>query len=172
MPGEAELPNRDVVAELLRRLDRPWSLVRTVEDRPGHDRRYAMDGTKLRALGWHNQVGFEEGIARTVDWFRDNEAWWRAIRSGDWDAVLRAAVRGRGWRRRRGGTSADESPAPGSRSTAGTRLMRVAVTGAGGRLGSGGDRGAERGAVHGPGRRHRLDDAAISTSTRPTTRPA
>jgi dTDP-glucose 4,6-dehydratase len=86
VPGEAELPNHDVVAELLRRLDRPWSLVRSVEDRPGHDRRYAMDGTKLRALGWHNQVGFEEGIGRTVDWFRDNEAWWRAIRSGEWHA--------------------------------------------------------------------------------------
>jgi dTDP-glucose 4,6-dehydratase len=84
--GEAELPNRDVVAELLRRLGKPWSLVRQVEDRPGHDRRYAMDGSKLRALGWHNHVGFEQGIAETVAWFQANEAWWRAIKSGDWDA--------------------------------------------------------------------------------------
>src|SRR4051794_12222016 len=86
VPGEAALPNRDVVAELLRRVGRPWSLVRSVEDRPGHDRRYAMDGSKPRALGWSNNVGFEEGIAATVDWFRENEAWWRAVRSGEWDA--------------------------------------------------------------------------------------
>ena len=71
---------------LLERLGKPWSLVRQVEDRPGHDRRYAMDGTKLRQLGWQNRVPFEQGIAETVDWFRDNEAWWRAIKTGDWDA--------------------------------------------------------------------------------------
>jgi len=86
VPGEAELPNRDVIAKLLERLGKPWSLVRTVEDRPGHDRRYAMDGSKLRALGWRNRTSFDEGLARTVDWFRDNESWWRAIKSGDWDA--------------------------------------------------------------------------------------
>ena len=50
--GNAERTNRDVVALLLERLGKPWSLVRTVEDRPGHDRRYAMDGSKLAALGW------------------------------------------------------------------------------------------------------------------------
>ena len=86
VPGEAELPNRDVVAELLRRLGKPWSLVRSVEDRPGHDRRYAMDGQKLRALGWRNRVSFEQGIAETVAWFRANEGWWRAIKAGEWDA--------------------------------------------------------------------------------------
>ena len=86
VPGEAELPNREVVAELLRLLGKPWSLVRTVEDRPGHDRRYAMDGTKLRSLGWQNRVGFPQGIDQTVAWFRENDAWWRAIRSGEWDA--------------------------------------------------------------------------------------
>ena len=86
VPGEAELPNREVVAELLRLLGKPWSLVRTVEDRPGHDRRYAMDGSSLRSLGWQNRVGFARGIEGTVAWFRENEAWWRAIRSGEWDA--------------------------------------------------------------------------------------
>ncbi|MFL5680840.1 MAG: dTDP-glucose 4,6-dehydratase [Chloroflexota bacterium] len=86
VPGEAELPNRDVIAKLLGRLGKPWSLVRTVEDRPGHDRRYAMDGSKLQALGWRNRTSFDEGLAATVDWFRDNESWWRAIKSGDWDA--------------------------------------------------------------------------------------
>jgi dTDP-glucose 4,6-dehydratase len=86
LPGELEIPNREVVKRLLEELGKPWSLVRTVEDRPGHDRRYAMDGAKLAALGWKNRVGFDEGIARTVAWFRDNEAWWRSVKSGDWDA--------------------------------------------------------------------------------------
>ncbi len=120
-----------------------------------------MDGTKLRALGWHNQVGFEEGIARTVDWFRDNEAWWRAIRSGEWDtyyerqyadrlaggvaaergkesavAAVRRRSAGEATGRRGHGRCRGRDRGPGSRSTAGTRLMRVAVTGAGGRLGS------------------------------------
>jgi dTDP-glucose 4,6-dehydratase len=86
VPGDAELPNAEVVRLLLERLGKPWSLVRRVEDRPGHDRRYAMDGSKLRALGWQNRVGFADGLAATVDWFRANEAWWRAIKSGDWDS--------------------------------------------------------------------------------------
>jgi dTDP-glucose 4,6-dehydratase len=86
IPGSAEMANRDVVAALLERLGKPWSLVRSVPDRPGHDRRYALDGSKLAALGWRNRTSFVEGLATTVDWFRANEAWWRAARSGDWDA--------------------------------------------------------------------------------------
>jgi dTDP-glucose 4,6-dehydratase len=85
IPGELELPNADVVRMLLERLGKPWSLVRRVEDRPGHDRRYAMDGSKVQALGWKNRVPFEEGLAATVDWFQANEGWWRAVKSGDWD---------------------------------------------------------------------------------------
>jgi len=84
--GEEELPNREVVRRLLDRLGKPWSLVRQVEDRPGHDRRYAMDASKLRALGWRNRTSFDDGLGRTVDWFVANEAWWRAAKSGDWDA--------------------------------------------------------------------------------------
>jgi dTDP-glucose 4,6-dehydratase len=83
--GGSERANREVVALLLERLGKPWSLVRTVEDRPGHDRRYAMDGSKLAALGWRPATVFEDGLAATVDWFVANEAWWRAARSGDWD---------------------------------------------------------------------------------------
>ncbi|HEV7809508.1 MAG TPA: dTDP-glucose 4,6-dehydratase [Candidatus Limnocylindrales bacterium] len=86
VPGSAEMTNRDVVRALLDRLGKPWSLVRSVPDRPGHDRRYALDGSKLAALGWRNRMSFEAGLAATVDWFRANEAWWRAAKSGDWDA--------------------------------------------------------------------------------------
>jgi dTDP-glucose 4,6-dehydratase len=86
VPGELELPNAEVVRMLLERLGKPWSLVRRVEDRPGHDRRYAMDGSKVRALGWKNRVAFDAGLTETVDWFRANEAWWRAVKSGDWDS--------------------------------------------------------------------------------------
>jgi dTDP-glucose 4,6-dehydratase len=84
--GGAERTNRDVVALLLERLGKPWSLVRQVEDRPGHDRRYAMDGARLRGLGWQPAATFDDGLASTVDWYRANEPWWRAARSGDWDA--------------------------------------------------------------------------------------
>ncbi len=86
IPGSAEMTNREVVRLLLEALGKPWSLVRTVEDRPGHDRRYSLDGTKLAALGWSNRVAFADGLRTTVDWFRANEAWWKAIKAGDWDA--------------------------------------------------------------------------------------
>jgi dTDP-glucose 4,6-dehydratase len=86
LPGSAEMTNRDVVAALLERLGKPWSLVRSVPDRPGHDRRYALDGSKLAALGWRNRTTFEEGLAATVDWYLGHESWWRAAKSGDWDA--------------------------------------------------------------------------------------
>jgi dTDP-glucose 4,6-dehydratase len=86
IPGGVEMANRDTVHLLLERLGKPWSLVRHVEDRPGHDRRYAMDGSKIAALGWRPRTSFEDGLAQTVDWFVANEAWWRAARSGDWDA--------------------------------------------------------------------------------------
>ncbi|HEY3522530.1 MAG TPA: dTDP-glucose 4,6-dehydratase [Candidatus Limnocylindrales bacterium] len=85
VPGSTELTNRDVVARLLGHLGKPWSLVRQVEDRPGHDRRYAMDGSKLAALGWRNRTSFETGIEQTVRWFAEHEDWWRRIKSGDWD---------------------------------------------------------------------------------------
>jgi dTDP-glucose 4,6-dehydratase len=87
--GNNERANREVVVELLARLGKPWSLVRLVEDRPGHDRRYAMDGSKLAALGWMNRMPFGDGLAATVDWYRENQDWWRSIKSGEWDAYYR-----------------------------------------------------------------------------------
>jgi dTDP-glucose 4,6-dehydratase len=83
--GENERPNRDVIELLLRATGRDWSLVRTVPDRPGHDRRYAMDGSKLAALGWRPRVAFEDGLAATVAWYRDHPEWVEAARGGDWE---------------------------------------------------------------------------------------
>ncbi|HYI23155.1 MAG TPA: dTDP-glucose 4,6-dehydratase [Candidatus Limnocylindrales bacterium] len=82
--GTGHLTNRDVAAAILERLDKPWSLVRSVPDRPGHDARYAMDGSKLAALGWQPTVSFESGLADTIDWFRANADWWRDAKSGEW----------------------------------------------------------------------------------------
>ena len=82
--GDNERTNRDVVTTLLKHLGKPWSLVRQVEDRPGHDRRYAMDNSKLAALGWTNKMPFEVGLPATVDWYLQNQDWWRSIKSGEW----------------------------------------------------------------------------------------
>jgi len=81
-----ERTNRDVTEAILRHVGRPWTLVRQVEDRPAHDRRYAMDGSRLRALGWQAQVPFDDGIAQTVDWYRTHEDWWRSLRGDEWAA--------------------------------------------------------------------------------------
>jgi dTDP-glucose 4,6-dehydratase len=84
LAGGTELPNREVIARLLEATGRDWSLVRTVPDRPGHDRRYAMDGSKLRALGWAPTVAFDDGLPATVAWYRDNAPWVEASKGGDW----------------------------------------------------------------------------------------
>ena len=83
--GAHQTTNREVIASLLGQLGKPWSLVRTVADRPGHDRRYSMSGERLRELGFTPRIGFAEGMARTVRWYVQNEAWWRSVRSGDWN---------------------------------------------------------------------------------------
>jgi dTDP-glucose 4,6-dehydratase len=90
-PGEAyncggpdECENIAVVRRILALTGADESLIEYVTDRPGHDRRYSLASSKLRALGWEAAVGFEEGLARTVDWYRENEWWWAPIRSGEY----------------------------------------------------------------------------------------
>lgn len=80
-----ERPNRQVTEIILEQLGKPWSLVRTVPDRPGHDRRYALDGSRLRELGWSGAVTFEDGIDRTIRWYSERRDWWEPIRDGDFD---------------------------------------------------------------------------------------
>ena len=111
VPGDTEMENIEVVRLLLDRLGKPWTLVRHVEDRPGHDRRYAMDGGRLAALGWRNRTAFEDGLGATVDWFRANEAWWRTHRSGDWDAYYERQY---GERLAHGLAAAEVAGAPGA----------------------------------------------------------
>jgi dTDP-glucose 4,6-dehydratase len=82
--GGHEVPNIELTREILRLLGKHETLVRWVTDRPGHDRRYSVDCSKLRALGWAPQASFAQGLARTVAWYQDNEQWWRPIKSGDY----------------------------------------------------------------------------------------
>ena len=84
--GDRLLPNREVITRLLAATGRDWSLVRTVPDRPGHDRRYAMDGSRLAALGWRPARTFDVGLPETVAWYRANPEWVASARSGDWDS--------------------------------------------------------------------------------------
>jgi len=81
--GGNEVRNLDLTHQLLGLMQKPTSMIRPVEDRLGHDRRYALDTTKLRALGWTPQVAFDQGLADTVRWYVDNEAWWRPIKEQD-----------------------------------------------------------------------------------------
>ncbi len=88
-PGEiynlgtgVETRNIDMARAILDILGKPHSLIRHVKDRPGHDRRYALDVSKIRALGWESSHTFEEAIEKTVRWYVENEWWWRPIKSG------------------------------------------------------------------------------------------
>jgi dTDP-glucose 4,6-dehydratase len=81
--SENEHPNLFIVRELIKLLDRDETLIEYVKDRPGHDRRYAIDARKAQAeLGWKPQVQFAEGLKQTVVWYRQNQAWWERIRTG------------------------------------------------------------------------------------------
>ena len=81
--GNRSLPNLDVVHQVLALTGAPESLIRYVTDRPGHDRRYALSSEKLmRETGWSPAMNFEAGLARTIDWYRQNSGWVERVRSG------------------------------------------------------------------------------------------
>jgi dTDP-glucose 4,6-dehydratase len=89
VPGEAynvggpdEAPNLHVVKRIIALTGADDDLLEHVPDRPGHDRRYSLGSEKIKRLGWRAQVRFEEGLERTVAWYRDNRWWWEPIRSG------------------------------------------------------------------------------------------
>ena len=83
--GCNEKTNLEVIGLILKRLGRPESLIKHVKDRPGHDRRYATDATKIiRELDWQSSVSFEEGISKTIDWYLQNQKWLNGVTSGDY----------------------------------------------------------------------------------------
>ena len=84
--GPDEITNLEVVKRILELTGKDESLITTVEDRLGHDVRYSLASSKTESLGWKAQVGFDEGIERTVAWYRDNRDWWEPIRSGEYRA--------------------------------------------------------------------------------------
>lgn len=81
IPGE-EKTNLEVTRMILALLNKDESLIEYVEHRLGHDFRYAIDGSKLKSLGWEPQTGFEEGLKKTIQWFKDNEWWWKPLKEG------------------------------------------------------------------------------------------
>ncbi|MCX5648078.1 MAG: dTDP-glucose 4,6-dehydratase [Planctomycetota bacterium] len=83
--ARSERQNIDVVREILRQVGKPESLIRFVKDRPGHDRRYAMNPARIEEeLGWRPQVSIEEGLADTIRWYRDHADWWRRVKDGSY----------------------------------------------------------------------------------------
>jgi dTDP-glucose 4,6-dehydratase len=84
--GGHEVENVALTRDILRLTGKPESLIRPVKDRPGHDRRYAVDASKVRALGWTPRHAFADALAATVEWYRRNEPWWRPLKSGEFKA--------------------------------------------------------------------------------------
>jgi dTDP-glucose 4,6-dehydratase len=88
--GRNEWRNIDIVKLLLRTLGKPESLISFVKDRPGHDRRYAIDASKIgRELGWKPSIAFEDGLRETVQWYIGNETWRRRVETGEYKEYYR-----------------------------------------------------------------------------------
>jgi len=81
--GENERENIFIAKKILEYLGKPFSLIKFVKDRPGHDRRYRISCEKVKELGWFPEVSLEEGLSLTVDWYKNNQDWWKKIKSGE-----------------------------------------------------------------------------------------
>jgi len=94
--GSRALPNLDVVRKILAAVGKPESLMQTVKDRPGHDRRYALSSEKLMCeTGWTAQVPFEDGLRATIEWYRSNAAWTARVKSGEYQKYYQSNYGGR-----------------------------------------------------------------------------
>lgn len=88
--GNNEHTNIEIVKTILKHLGKPESLIKFVKDRPGHDRRYAIDATKIRTeLGWEPKHTFKTGIKETIDWYLENKDWWENIISGEYQQYFK-----------------------------------------------------------------------------------
>ncbi len=74
-----EWMNIDIAKLILKELDKPESLIEFVEDRPGHDRRYSLDCTKIHELGWRPRHDFTDAMSETINWYVENETWWKKL---------------------------------------------------------------------------------------------
>lgn len=94
--GSCALPNLDVVRKILTAVGKPESLMQTVKDRPGHDRRYALSSQKLiRETGWTARVPFEDGLRATIGWYRTNPDWTARVKSGEYQKYYQSNYGGR-----------------------------------------------------------------------------
>jgi dTDP-glucose 4,6-dehydratase len=93
--GGEELENVELTRRILELTGADSSLVRHVEDRPGHDRRYSLDSSKLEGLGWKPARSLSEGLSETVDWYRENRDWWEPLKSGEYRAYYERQYAGR-----------------------------------------------------------------------------
>jgi dTDP-glucose 4,6-dehydratase len=94
--GSRALPNLDVVRKILAAVGKPESLMQTVKDRPGHDRRYALSSEKLmRETGWKARVPFEDGLRATIEWYQSNAAWTARVKSGEYQNYYQSNYGGR-----------------------------------------------------------------------------
>ena len=94
--GSRSLANVEVVKMMLSSLGKPESLMVTVKDRPGHDRRYALSSEKLmRETGWETQMPFEKGLQATIDWYRANQGWTARVKSGEYQTYYEKNYAGR-----------------------------------------------------------------------------
>jgi len=84
--ADRELTNLELTETILGMLGKPRSLIQFVEDRPGHDRRYSLDSSKIRELGWQPRFRFEEALEGTVRWYADNRWWWEKLKSGEYES--------------------------------------------------------------------------------------
>jgi len=82
--GKNEKNNLEITDLILKELDRPNSLIKYVKDRPGHDRRYSLNCDKISALGWSPTYTFEKAMSSTISWYKNNEWWWKKIKSGEY----------------------------------------------------------------------------------------
>lgn len=84
--GNSEKTNKEITDKILKIMDKDESSIEFVKDRPGHDKRYAINFSKIeRELGWKPTVTFDEGLAKTIEWYKNNEGWWKNIKSGEYE---------------------------------------------------------------------------------------